>query len=241
MFFCGLLILTLTLLVSVEASTNSSFYKCYYNDTSDQCASGEQCAIVPPAHSSVRRRAFYPDQDPSFFNLVGSQRRKSGGNSSLSSSSSKSSTRIKSSRSTTNLRYGTSISRASYGNSTHGITSSPAMYNSTFFWWSTPLRYYRYRSSHVDYDDDLAEYQGICVNETELRYMTWQDCYNWCMSFKYNDTKCANDCESSGSEETRFDPIWLTFLIPIGLCFCFCFITNKKFRKAMEVLSCFCW
>jgi len=230
MFFCGLLILTLTLLVSVEASTSSSFYKCYYNETSDQCASGEQCAIVPPAHSSVRRRAFYADPDPSFFNHVGSQRRKSGGN---SSSSSKSSKRIKSSRSATSIRYGTSISRASYGNSTRGITSSPAMYKSTFLWWSTPLRYYTYRSSHVDHDD-LAENQGICVNETELRYMTWQDCYNWCMSFKYNDTKCANDCGWSGSEE-GFDFIMLIFALGAFATFLCCCRTWFQILK-----ECFC-
>jgi len=241
MFCCLILIITMTLLVSVEA-TSSSFNKCYYNDTSDQCSSGEQCAIVPPANSTVRRRVFYPDPDPNFFGLAGIQRRKSGSSgrsskssSSSSSSSSKSSTSSTSTSSSTStgtssyIRYGTLISRASYGSSTTGITSSPAMYRSTYYWWSIPLTYYSWRNIH-DYDN-LAENQGICVNETELRYMTQQDCYNWCMSLEYNDDKCANDCEVSDSGGFEIKGLIISVCVLLACCCgcCGCIIAEKKY------------
>jgi len=98
---------------------------------------------------------------------------------------------------------------------------------STVFWWSSPYRYYSYRKTYADYDD-LAENQGICVNETELRYMTQQDCYNWCMSLEYDDYKCANDCGWSGSGGKEiFDPkLILVFAVAAGACvtFCICYI-----------------
>jgi len=242
MFRCCILLVTSTLLVSVEAShntnTSSSFNKCYYNDTSDQCASGEQCTIVPPANSTVRRRAFYSDPDPSVFNLVGSQRRKSSSSSSSTSSSKSSSSKSSSSKSTkssstTNyIRYGTSISRASYGASTAGITSGPAVYQSRYYWWNKPLTYYSWRNSHRHRDDDnLAENQGICVNETELRYMTQQDCYNWCMSLEYNDDKCANDCEVSDSGGFEIKGLIISVCVLLACCCgcCGCIIAEKKY------------
>jgi len=231
MFRRCILIVTLTLLVSVEASTNTntspSFNKCYYNDTSDQCASGEQCAIVSPANSTVRRRTFYSDPDPSVSNLVGSQRRKSSSKSSSSesssskssSSTSSSSKSTKSSGITSYIRYGTRISRVSYGTSFAGITSGPAVYQSRYMWWNKPERYYSYRKIHRD-DDNLAENQGICVNETELRYMTQQDCYNWCMSLEYDDNKCGNDCGWSGSEGGSDKTLGIALVGGLLLCCC---------------------
>jgi len=247
MFRCCILIVTSTLLVSVEASNNtntsSSFNKCYYNDTSDQCASGEQCTIVPPANSTVRRRAFYSDPDSSVFNLVGSQRRKSSSSSSSKSSSSTSSSSessssksTKSSSTTNYIRYGTRISRASYGTSTAGITSGPAVYQSRYYWWNKPLIYYSWRNSHRHrHDDNLAENQGICVNETELRYMTQQDCYNWCMSLEYDDSKCANDCGWSGSEG-GLDK-WETIAI-VAVLLCGCSLWCCYGRSGTGTVSC---
>jgi len=208
MFCRGILILTLTLLVSVEAETStnitSSFITCYYNDTSDQCPPGEKCTIVPPDNIIVRRLTFYTERDSSWVNLGGQRRRKRGsGSRSSKISSRKSSSYASSSGGSTGWRFGNSISRSSYGTSSAGITSSPARFARSFYWFSRPSSYYRYRQDRDDIDD-LSENQGICVNEDELRTMTQQDCYNWCMSLKYNDNQCAIDCGLTEKENTYY-------------------------------------
>jgi len=248
MFCSDILILTLTLLLYVDAAndtnTDSSFNVCYYNNTQDQCPSGEECTIVPPENSIVRRRSFYPEPDPSVFSRRGSRRRKSsskstsGGSSSSTSSSkssstssskssSKSTSKSSSTKSSGISRYGTSIPRQSYGTYYTGITSSPARYLIAY-WWSTPSRYYARRKTQSD-SVDLAEYQGICVNETELRMMTQQDCYNWCMSLEYDDSKCANECGWAPGQSNYALAGGLAGTLLI--CCCCCAYALKRYRK----------
>jgi len=235
----GFSILILTLLISVEAvnstNTSSSFNTCYYNNAAVQCPSGQLCAIVPPENSKVRRRVLFPEKDQLssgeiWFNVPGSRRRKRSSSRRSSSSSRRSSSYASEKGGSTGWRYGKSISQSTYGATNTGITSKWARYVSTWYWWNrSPSPYYRYRESNDDIDN-LLENQGICIDEEDVRTMTRQDCYNWCMSLKYDDGACANDCGLNN--DSVWDTIWMVLVntLIIG-CVCYaCYYYRRKYH-----------
>jgi len=252
MNFRGIFIFTSTILLYVTVSqgttTNSSFNTCYFNNPSSQCPLGEACAIAPPNNMRVRRRDSYQEQDkqPStktWFTL-GEIRRKGkgggrggggrgGGGRRSGSYGGRSSSRgvnrnsrrsgLRSSTgSSTSWRYGQSISKQAYGRTVIGVTSVFVGFGGWYWWNNSPSNYYRWRQSNMNVNN-LVKNQGICINKKSLRTMTRQDCYNWCMSQKYNDRKCAQDC---GLEERKkpFDwvKLFLTAILPVAIAIVCC-------------------
>ena len=222
MNFWGSRIFTLTILLYVTVSqnntTNSSFNTCYFNDQSLQCPSGEACAIAPPADMRVRRRAFYPEQDKQLSSETsfsrGETRRKGrsggGGRSRGGRWGSPSKT-----GGSTGWRYGNSISQQSYGSSIAGATSRFTRFRRHYYWWnSSPSEYYRSRKNNVR--SNLKENQGICIKKEALRKMTRQDCYNWCMSVKYNDNTCAKNCGMTKKDNSLVNSLIIAGLVLFG-------------------------
>jgi len=235
MNFRGIYIFTLTILLYVTVSQvptkNSSFNTCYFNNPSSRCPYGEACAIVPPDNMKVRRRDSYPEQDkqPStetWFTLGEIRRKGKGGGRGGGRSSSRgvrsssrgvrSTSRRSGLRSSTGSsktwRYGQSVNKLSYGRTAMGVTSVFVGYG-VWNWYHSPSNYYRYRRSNTRYNtnvNDLEKYEGICTDKKNLRTMTRQDCYNWCMSQKYNDRKCAQDC---GLEKRKKSFDWVQLIL----------------------------
>jgi len=234
----GVWILTFTILLHVTVSqgiSNSSFNTCYFNENqSSQCPSGESCTIVPPENMRVRRRASYPEQDkqPSretWFPLTETRRRGKGGKGGRSGGTGRSSSRGGSGSSTTgknsNWRYGTRLSKQYYGMTAVGVTSAFVGFGAWNWLMKSPSPYYRWRESNNKINN-LKKNQGICTDKQNLRLMTQQDCYNWCMSDIYNDKTCAIKCGLE-KEDTTWKtalmiilPIVIVFSCCLGLCLC---------------------
>jgi len=251
MIFRCIWILTLTTLlvtVSQGTATNSSSYAtCYFNNPSSQCPLGKECAIVPPkpANITVRRRNSYPEQDkqPStetWFTLTEARRRKGKGSSGGRGSSSRggrSSSRggRSSSRGTggtssrATWRYGTRKPQSYYGTTAIGVTSAFVGFGS-WYWWSRPSNYYRWRESNRN-ANNLNKNQGICIDKSNLRTMRMQDCYNWCMSEKYNDKKCYRGCWGENAQTSTWDKIKYYLLIALFPLLCFCILCGYSFYK----------
>jgi len=239
MVLLAFLISTITLVVS-----SASFKPCYFNETYGQCPPGEKCGIVPPLNSTVRRRTFHQEREQSvsrasWFNFGERRRGKGGGkgggrSGSRSSRRSTRSTRSSRSSGSNSWRYSNSISQSSYGTTTRGFTSIPATFAVYGLWSSRPERYHRYRKNTKNVDN-LRLNQGVCTNSTELRPMTEQDCYNWCMSDKYDDNECAKDCglakKEKGKKKGGFKLTNTLTALVVGavlfVCVCFLFILRS--------------
>lgn len=215
MVIAAILIPTFILVVFSQSENSksniSNFNSCYFNVSYAQCSSGEECAIVPPLNSTVRRRMFHRDPfslEASLFNF-GVRR--------LSSN----------------------ISRSSFGSTVIGITSSPVSYSNTWFWWNrSPLPYYQYRQSNENVDD-LQESQGICISTEELRRMTKHDCYTWCMSYIYDHDTCANDCglpKIATGSTTTIVSLGITIMLICAGIFCVCRLSERK-KRILELVE----
>jgi len=247
MHFRGIWILMLTLLLCVTVSqttlqkqqdalikTNSSFNTCYFTDRSQssQCPWGQSCTIVPPENMKVRRRASYPEQDEqlseeTWFTL-GETRRKGGkgggrgGRGGRGRRGGRRSWRGSSRRSLP--RTGTHIPKLSYGRTVMGVTSAFVGFGAWYWLMSKSSEYYRWRRyNRYNNNMNLLKNQGICMKKENLRLMTREDCYNWCMSDIYNDNICAHKCGLE-KKETIWDSIEriIMDLLPYGIVFLCC-------------------
>jgi len=126
-------------------------------------------------------------------------------------------------------RQGTRKPQRSYGTTAIGVTSAFVGLGS-WYWWSRPSNYYRWRESNMNVNN-LKKNQGICIDKSNLRTMSMQDCYNWCMSQKYNDKKCYRGCWGENAKTSTWDKVKYYLLIALFPLLCLCILSGYYFYK----------